>query len=294
VEEDVMTDNPQPKPAPDVTALRPGSPQAGKPPDTAEIVRRFNALNKAHRQLWLRLMQAADIAERAQLAVRAADVAADDAEAAHLAVQAEHPDRTAPRARQLVLAACTIALDGVACNFAAQALGDSQLETMLWTLYFLVVLAGGEIGLDLYRDHRSAWRLLAGGLSAFVATLGVLRYSFLITVDAEGRLAAFAGAALFTAVTGGLVVTGYRLLRAAETAACWKARHRLRARSNNAARARQEAVTRIVRRDRLVDAYLSVLRASLIESCTAAQLAATVQAVRAHLSGRPQLRQVQP
>jgi hypothetical protein len=48
--------------------------------------------------------------------------AADSATVAYRTVQAEHPRRRAPLPRQVILALITVALDGVACYFAAQAL----------------------------------------------------------------------------------------------------------------------------------------------------------------------------
>ena len=64
--------------------------------------------------------------------------------------------------------------DGVACYFAAQALNGSQDSTLIWTVLFLAMLAGGEIGLDFYRDyaphdrqrelHRAPQRLLCSML----------------------------------------------------------------------------------------------------------------------------------
>jgi MFS family permease len=92
-----------------------------------------------------------------------------------LAVQAEYPHRRAPLLRQAFIAALTVGLDGVACWFAAQALGNGQTETLLWAVLFLAVLAGGEITLDYYSERGGhAWRLLVTCLAIFVAGLVVL------------------------------------------------------------------------------------------------------------------------
>src|SRR3984893_8521018 len=109
--------------------------------------------------------------------------------------------------------------------FAAQALGNAQLETVAWAVLFLAVLGSGEVALDYYKERRPrVWRLLVTGLAIFVAGLGVLRYSYLATVGTDQTLAALVAAVLFTAATAGFVMLGYRALRAAETAPTWKAR----------------------------------------------------------------------
>ena len=183
-------------------------------PDIAEPIREFNAANKTHEELWARVHQAGDAVRRRRKEEKLARQEADEEHDAHLAVQAEHPNRRAPLVRQVAITAASVGLDAVACWFAAQALGNDQLETVLWTVLFLAILAGGEVALDHYSERsRSAWRLLATGLAAFVTGLGVLRFLFLDTVGTNGAIAALVGAALFTAATAGFVMIGYRALR---------------------------------------------------------------------------------
>jgi hypothetical protein len=255
-------------------------------PDVAGPIRAFNAANKTHEELWARVHQAGDAVRRGRDEEQLARQTAGEEHDAHLAIQAEHPNRRAPLFRQIAIAAATVGLDAVACWFAAQALGNGQLETDLWAGLFLAILAGGEVALDYYSDRsRKAWRLLAGGLAAFVAGLGVLRYLFLNTVGTDGGVAALVGAALFTTATAGFMMIGYRALRAGETFAAAQAR--LRARS--AERAARAAAARLARssaeRDRLVDAYLSRIRVFLLRDCTSSELPLLEAAVRAHLSG---------
>lgn len=266
----------------------PGGSLPGSLPDATAAVRAFNGANRAHEDLWSRVRHATDIVRHARREAAETESLAAEADAAHRVTQAEHPDRRAPRVRQLLLAGLTIALDGLACNFAAQALGGGPRETLVWTGLFLAVLAAGELALDVYqeRQRRAVWRSLAGGLGAFVAMLGLLRYSFLLTVGTAGPVTAAIGAALFTAATGCLVLLGYRALRAAETAAAWKARRRKLALERKARTARGTVGAQIARRDRLADAYLSQLRTSLLRYCTASQLATMEHAVRMHLVGR--------
>jgi len=269
-----------------VTALHPEPSPAPGLPDATEAVRDFNASNRAHADLWSRTRHATDIASHATDDASQAETTAAEAQVGHRAIQAEDPGRRSPRPRQLVLAGVTVVLDGLACNFAAQALGDSQRETLVWTALFLAVLAGGELALDVYHHRKTLWRLLAGSLGAFVAMLGVLRFSFLATVGTETRVAALVGAALFTAATATFVVLGYRALRVAETVPAWKARHRKLACQREVRSAHEKASSRIAERDRLADAYLSEIRASLLQTCTASQLPAMEQAVRSHLVGQ--------
>src|ERR1700689_3876885 len=104
---------------------------------------------------------------------------------------AEPPWRRAPLPRQVTLTLVTAALDGVACYFAAQALGGSQLATLVWTALFLAVLAGGQVVLNFYRERNiRAWRALALGVGAIVIVLGILRCWFLAATGADGLSAA--------------------------------------------------------------------------------------------------------
>lgn len=150
--------------------------------DVAELIRNVNATNNAVEDQCLRTRGAADTAIRSARAAEEAEAAAEAARVAHQTIQAERPRRRSPLPRQVILAAWTIALDGVACYFAAQALDASQDSTLVWTALFLAVLAGGEVALDFYRDRNlRAWQILAFTTSAFVGLLGVLRFWFLST-----------------------------------------------------------------------------------------------------------------
>src|SRR6266851_1167767 len=110
--------------------------------DVAELIRDVNATNNAVEDQYLRARQAADIANRSKLAAEEAGVAAEAAWIAHQTIQAERPRRRSPLPRQVALAAGTVAFDGVACYFAAQALNGGQDSTLIWTVLFLAVLAG--------------------------------------------------------------------------------------------------------------------------------------------------------
>ena len=79
--------------------------------------------------------------------------------------------RLAPWARMVALAA--LALDGVACYFAAQALGRSQGDIMVWTCVFLAGLSAGLVTLDFCQKRcERAGRELAIFLRPFVTLLG--------------------------------------------------------------------------------------------------------------------------
>ena len=180
--------------------------------DVAVLIRDVNATNHAVEDQCLRARQAADAAIRSLHAAEEARAVAEAASIAYQTIQAERARRRSPLPRQSALAAGTIAFDGVACYFAAQALNGGQDSTLIWTVLFLAVLAGGEIGLDFYRDRNlRAWRILTCTTSAFVVLLGVLRFWFLATIGTGDLVAAFTGAALFTVVTAGFltVATGH-------------------------------------------------------------------------------------
>ena len=254
--------------------------------DIAGSVRDFNASNPAHGALWTRVHQAGDAVRRAVENKDAAQVYARQARDYHLTVQAEYPHRTAPLLRQACLAALTVGLDAVACWFAAQALGDGQAQTLLWTVLFLAVLAGGEVALDYCRERGGrAWRLLAGGLVAFVGGLGVLRFLFLATVGSSGIIAALVGAALFTAATGGFLVVGYRLLRSAEKFPAWQARRASRRADREVAAASRRAARLVHERNRLTDAYVSRIRTEFLGQAPGRALPDLERALRQHLAG---------
>jgi hypothetical protein len=255
--------------------------------DVAELIRDVNASNNAVEDQYLRARQAADTAIRSDQGAGEARAAAQAAGVAYQTIQAERPRRRSPLPRQAALAASTVAFDGVACYFAAQALNGGQDSTLIWTVLFLAVLAGGEIGLDFYRDRNlRAWRILAYITSAFVVLLGVLRFWFLATIGTDDLVAAFTGAVLFTVVTAGFLTVGYRTLRAAETPQTWRARRAAHAATQAARAARAAAKRDAAERDRLIDAYLRHVRKVVLRTCAVERQLAVEFAVREHLCGR--------
>ncbi len=254
--------------------------------DVGKLIGDFNAENPQHEDMWTRILHGADAARYANKDASLVKAEAKDMRLTHLAIQAEEPERRASRSRQLALVGATVALDGVACDFAAQALGNGQLETLAWTALFLAVLAGGELALDHYRDRRpKLWRALAIGLAGFVAGLGVLRYSFLITVGADDPLAALVGAALFTAATAMFVLVGYWALRRAETPAASRARRRACRAAKEAEGAKERAARYLRDLDKLADAYVVRIKAGPLQGCPADQLPLMEAALRSHLLG---------
>lgn len=280
-----MTTNPRPDTDQQPRSVSP-LPGVEELSESGELIRDFNAQNAQHEELWTRIQHGADAARYAAEDAGLAKTEAKDARLTHLAIQAENPERRAPRPRQLALAGVTVALDAVACDFAAQALGNGQLETLAWTALFLAVLAGGELALGHYWDTRpKLCRALAFGLAGFVAGLGVLRYSFLITVGADSPLAALVGAGLFTAATAVFVLAGYWALRKAETPAASRARGRARRAAKEAVAAKERAARYLRERDRLADAYIVRVKAGPLQGCSAGQLPRMEAALRSHLLG---------
>jgi hypothetical protein len=257
------------------------------PIDAAVLIRDINESNETVEDQCLRARQAADTATRSARAVEESAIAAQKAAVAHSTVQAERPRRRAPLLRQVILALVTVALDGLACYFAAQALDGSQDATLVWTGLFVAVLAGGEVALDFYRDRNErTWHALAVLIGVFVTLLGILRFWFLATIGTGGLVPALAGAGLFTAATAGFLSLGYRALRAAETPQAWRARREAR-KARQAARAAQAMADRDAKeRDRLIDAYLGHVRRVVLKTCPVEQQLAMESAVREHLSGR--------
>jgi hypothetical protein len=257
------------------------------PIDPAVLIRDVNASHEEVENQCLRARRAADIAARSACAAEQAAIEARAAEVAYQTVQAEHPRRYAPLPRQVMLALCTVALDGVACYFAAQTLDGSQDATLIWTGLFLAVLAGGEIALDFYRDRNErTWQALAILIGFFVVLLGTLRFWFLATVGVGGLVPAVTGACLFTGATAGFLAVGYRALRMAETRSAWRARREAHKARQAARSARKAAARDAAEVDRLIDAYLGHVRRQVLRTCPLKEQLATESAVREHLSGR--------
>jgi uncharacterized membrane protein YedE/YeeE len=274
----------QPRP---VSAVPADAPTPPEPPDVGGLIQGFNAENLQHEDLWTRILHAGDMARHADEDADQAEARKKETRLTYLAVLAENPERHAPRSRQLTIAGVTLALDAVACNFAAQALGDGELETLAWTALFLAVLACGELALDFYRDRRrKVWRVFAYGMAGFVAGLGVLRYTYLITVGATDPLAAVVGAVLFTVATAMFVLAGYWALRRAETPAAGRARREARRAMKEAQAAKDRAARCRRQRDKLIDAYLVRIKAGLLQGCPAGRLPRIEAALRAHLRGQ--------
>jgi hypothetical protein len=260
------------------------------PIDVAVLIRDVNASNEAVEDQCLRACQVADIAARSARVAELSATAAMNAVVAHRTTQAERPRRRAPLPRQVILALITVALDGVACYFAAQALDGSQDTTLIWTGLFLAVLAGGEFALDFYRDRNlRVWRALAIVTGVFVVLLGLLRFWFLATIGTNGLVPATIGAILFTAVTAGFLCLGYRGLRVAETPQAWRARRAVRKAWQAARAARATADRDAKERDRLVIAYLGQVRRLVLKTYPVDVQVALESAVRSHLSDRSNL-----
>lgn len=257
------------------------------PIDPAVLIRDVNEFHEAVEDQCLRARQAADTAIRSAQAAEKAAIVVRQAVVAHQTIQAERPRRHSPLPRQMSFALLTVALDGVACYFAAQALDGSQDATLIWTGLFLAVLAGGELALDFYRDrNQRTWRILATLTGAFIALLGILRFWFLATIGTGGLVPAIAGAGLFTVATAGFLSLGYRALRAAETPQAWRARRQARKARQSAWNLRAIADGDAKERDRLIDAYLGHVRRVVFKTCSVEQQLAVEAAVREHLSGR--------
>jgi|HubBroStandDraft_1064217.scaffolds.fasta_scaffold80244_2 hypothetical protein len=254
--------------------------------DPAVLIRDVNDSNETVENQCLRARHAADVADRSARAAEESAITAQKAAVAHSAIQAEHPRRRAPLPRQASFALTTVAMDGVACYFAAQTLDGSQDATFVWTVLFLAVLAGGEVAMDFYRDHsQRAWRALIGLTGTFVTLLGVLRFWYLVTIGTASVVPAIVGAGLFTVATGGFLAVGYRALRAAETAQAWRARREARY-ARRAARIAHAIADHDAReRDRLIDAYLAQVRRVVLKTCPVEQQRVIESAVREHLSG---------
>lgn len=267
----------------------PDGPYDGPPVDVTALIRNFNASNEAVQDLYMRTRQEADAAKRSSQTADLATITAQTAKIAYQTIKAEDLQRRAPLLRQRCYAALTVALDGVACYFAAQALGGSQDTTLVWTVLFLAILATGEVALDFYQDRDwRAWRTILTVLIIFIAGLGALRFWFLAVIGTDGLIPAALGAALFTAVTAGFLFVGYRALRMAETPQAFRARRWACSTVQAMQAARTNAERDLRDRDRLVDAYLAQIRRPILDLCTDVQVPAVENGVRRHLLGGDQ------
>lgn len=274
-------------PAANGTGGQAGEQPAAVRPEMINEILGFNDESEVQEGQWSRAWLAAEQVRQAAAAARHAGINWANADLNHKALQAEHPERTAPRPRQWLIAAIFLGFDAVACYFAAEALNGSPAVTLAWAGLFLALLGAGEVMLDLSSDdHPILWRWTVGILATFIALLGTLRFWFLAATTANGGvLAAIIGASLFTLATASFIVIGYRALRIAETGHAWKSRRRVRACAKALNHARREVERLRARRDRIARAYLSRIRVRLIRICTAEQLPDMERAVLAHLIG---------
>jgi hypothetical protein len=271
------------------TMFMPDDPYQEPPVDVTALIRNFNASNEAVQDLYTRARRVADAATRSSQAADLATITAETAKIAYQTIKAEDPQRRAPLPRQRCYAALTVALDGVACYFAAQALGGSQDTTLVWTVLFLAILATGEVALDFYQDRDlRAWRTVLAVLSIFIAGLGALRFWFLVVIGTDGLIPAALGAGLFTAVTAGFLFVGYRALRMAETPQAFRARRWARSTAQTMQAARTNAERDRRDRDRLIDAYIAQVRRPILDLCTDVQVPVVENGVRRHLLGGDQ------
>ena len=252
--------------------------------DVAVLIRDVNATNHAVEDQCLRARQAADAAIRSLYLCRAKERknllhrVPDDPGRGRRPPRRRpgRGDTRPPRAHSIIRDVEDFRVSG-----------PQRRHTLIWTVLFLAVLAGGEIGLDFYRDRNlRAWRILTCTTSAFVVLLGVLRFWFLATIGTGDLVAAFTGAALFTVVTAGFLTVGYRTLRAAETrrpgAPAGRLTRPCRPRGRPGTTAKRDAAER----DRLIDAYLRHVRKVVLRTCAVDQQLALEGAVRDHLCGR--------
>jgi hypothetical protein len=255
-------------------------------------MREFNQSFKPREQLYTRAREADDHVFRGRQGYTGAQQEADKARVAWQTEAAEDPKRRAPLIRQVLLALLFVGLDGVACDFAAQAAGAGQTGTLFIASLFLGALVAGEVLLDAAsrRWARRTWRWIAMGLACYIVGLGALRFYYLVTTGSS-LVSAVIGAVLLTTATGLFVALGYRALRTAETTQAYRLRRLAKAATRHA-KAMSEAVEQSrAERDRLVDAYISLIRPYLIEAVAdrpanvqSGELQALEAAVQAHLT----------
>lgn len=234
--------------------------------DVTDLICKVNASDETAKDQCLRARRASGLAAHSARVAELSAAAARNAATTHEAAQAGCPRRRAPLPRQMALVLAAAGLDGVACYIAAQALGESQDATLVWTGFFLAVLAAGDMALNFYRDRsQRAWRASAVLAGSSVALLGTLRFVFLAAAGADRLAQAIAGAGLFTAATAGFLTLGYRALRVSEIPTAWRARQKSRKAARAARAARAIAARDTAERNRLITAYLDQVRSLLAE-----------------------------
>ena len=262
--------------------IHPQGADAASPARVAVLIREVNASDQAVQDQFLRARQAAGITARLEHAAGQAAARARTAEAAHLAVQAEHPHRRAPLPRQVTVTLGTVVLDGLACYLAARALGASGDAVLAWTVLFLAVLAGAEAAPGLYRDRGERARRVLAALTGFLV---ILAGTVLLAVTGTGPVPAIAGACLLTVITAGFLTVGYRALQAAETPLAWRAAWQAGTAYQAARLARAQADQAAAERDRLIDAYLGHLTGLALKTSPPGQQPAVESAARQYLLG---------
>jgi hypothetical protein len=132
--------------------------------------------------------------------------------------------------------------------------------------------------------NKRAFRMITLALALFAVFLALLRFVFFAAIG-TGLISSVISAVLFTGCTILFVWAGFLALRHSETVEIWRARCRDRKAARKADDADESAAREAAHRDRLIDAYLSRIRPSLLRTCTGSQITAVENDIRAHMIG---------
>jgi uncharacterized membrane-anchored protein len=124
------------------------------------------------------------------------------------------PHQRIPRTAGTTLAAGLAVLDAVPAYWSAEAFGLNQTSTLIVTVLLCAALGGAMWLLDLFtsQHRRRALRIMQACLAGGLIALFALRLDYLQVTGAAGFWLAAIQALALTALSAGLVVTGFVLL----------------------------------------------------------------------------------
>ncbi|MCL6091756.1 MAG: hypothetical protein M1435_02220 [Actinobacteria bacterium] len=261
-------------------------------PSVIPIMRRFNESRTARAELYQEARQADDVVKHAARERATSRDEADLRRDNYSTAQAKEPSRRSPRYIMLALALVAALIEIIPANFAAQAGGGGRTTSdFITAILWLGLIAGeGFLAWASLRSSRRLRRLATWGMATYILALTFLRYEYLVTTGWAAVSAAI-GAALLGFVTSIVLVAGYKALRAAQSAVVHKAKRLWRAAEREDEARLRELTETCYQRDRLVDAYISLISPYLMQVVAAmpegrqeSAMSSLEGAVRAHLS----------
>lgn len=242
---------------------------AGPPSfDIHAVMDEYNASNRERERTFKHVNDGTEQVVRAGKEAARLNGVAKDAAITHDEIQSRNPSWNQSLPLESLGLIAIAGVDATASYFAAEDLGDSQTTTLMFTGLFLAFLVGGVIWLARFHRYKQPKhkKALAALMTAFILTLGYLRYDYLVTTSSARY--PLVGAGVLTVITAASVIAGYFAWRRRESLEIFNARTRADQTASQAEQAAEEAVKEATERDILVQSYMHGMRPFLQRKAT--------------------------